>query len=266
MLEIKNVTKVFNKDLNPENLKVALDNVSLSISEGDFVTVIGSNGSGKSTLLNIMSGVYNVDSGSITIDGIDVTNTKEHMRAKFLGRVFQDPMMGTAANMSIEENMSIALRRTEKKGLKWGFNKGEAEKFKSKLASLNLGLEDRLNQKIGYLSGGQRQAVTLLMATLKKPKILLLDEHTAALDPKTAKTVLELTDQIINKDKITTIMITHNMKDAIKYGNRLLMMNNGKIIFDVQGEEKKNLTIEQLLHKFDNIDDIELSDKMLLSK
>lgn len=265
MVKIENVTKIFNKDLNPEDKKIALDNVNLEINDGDFITVIGGNGSGKSTLLNIITGLHPVDNGKVIIDGVDVTNMQEHKRAKYIGIVFQDPMQGTSANMSILENLSVASRRASIKTLKWGFNKNNISIFKEKLKSLNLGLENRLTQKIGLLSGGQRQAVTLLMATLEKPKVLLLDEHTAALDPKTAKTVLELTEKIVLENKLTTVMITHNMKDAIKYGNRLLMLNNGKVIFDVSGEEKKNLTIEQLIRKFDDNKDIELTDQMILS-
>lgn len=263
MLSVKNLTKIFNKDT--ENEKVALDNVSVNIKEGDVVTIIGGNGSGKSTFLNMVCGVYEPDSGSIEIDGVDVSKLPECKRAKYLGRVFQDPMMGTAGNMSILENLFVAKRKAQKKTLKWGFNKEDTALFIEKLSSLNLGLEDRLEQKMGLLSGGQRQAVTLIMATLEKPKILLLDEHTAALDPKTAKTVLAMTDQIIKKDNITTIMITHNMRDAIKYGNRLLMFNNGKIIFDVEGEEKAQLTIETILQKFETNEEVELGDRMLLS-
>lgn len=265
MLEIKDLTMVFNKEQSVENHKIALNHVNLKVEEGDFITIIGGNGSGKSTLMNMISGVYTPDGGKIILDGLDITNLSEEKRAISLGRVFQDPLMGTCANMSILENLEIASRRGEKPNLKWGFSKEKLPKYKELLHSLDLGLEDRLNQKVGLLSGGQRQAVTLIMATLKQPKILLLDEHTAALDPKTARKVLELTDKIVNENKITTIMITHNMRDAIKYGNRLLMLNEGKIILDIKGEEKKNLTIEQLLKYFESNDDIELSDKMILS-
>lgn len=265
MLKLHNITKVFNKDLNPEDVKVALDNVSLEIKEGEFVTVIGGNGSGKSTLLNVISGSITPDQGSVIIDDVDVTKLKEYKRSKYIGIVFQDPLLGTAANMNLEENLSIASRRAKKKGLKWGFNKETSKQFQEKLASLNLGLENRLNNKIGLLSGGQRQAVTLLMATIDRPKVLLLDEHTAALDPKTAKRVLELTNEIVIENNLTTLMITHNMRDALKYGNRILMLNNGRIIFDASGEEKSKLTIEDLLKKFDASDDVELTDKMLLA-
>lgn len=264
MLEIKNLTKIFNKEEGPENQKIALNNVSLKIDDGDFITVIGGNGSGKSTLMNMISGVFEPDAGSISIDDIDVTKLTEDKRAEYLGRVFQDPLMGTCANMSILENMEIASRRGEKATLRWGFKKANVEVFKKELARLNLGLENRLEAKVGLLSGGQRQAVTLLMATLKKPKLLLLDEHTAALDPKTAKKVLELTNEIVKQNNITTFMVTHNMKDALKYGNRLIMLSEGKIIVDVKGEEKEKLTIEELLLRFEN-NDIEISDKLLLS-
>lgn len=265
MLEVNHITKIFNKDLNPDDIKVALDDVSLKINEGEFVTVIGGNGSGKSTLLNVISGSHLPDKGEVIIDGLDVTLLKEYQRAKYIGIVFQDPMLGTAANMSLEENLLIASRRGKEQSLKWGFNKEMHEIFVRRLASLNLGLEKRLHHKIGLLSGGQRQAVTLLMATIVKPKVLLLDEHTAALDPKSAKTVLELTNEIVTKNNLTTIMITHNMKDALKYGNRILMLNNGKIVFDASGEEKKKLTIEDLVKKFDTSNDIELTDQMLLT-
>lgn len=265
MLEIKDLTMVFNKEQSIENHKIALNHVDLKVEEGDFITVIGGNGSGKSTLMNMISGVFFPDGGSIILDGLDITHLSEEKRAVSLGRVFQDPLMGTCGNMSILENLEIASRRGEKPNLKWGFSKEKLPKYKELLHSLDLGLENRLNQKVGLLSGGQRQAVTLIMATLKQPKLLLLDEHTAALDPKTARKVLELTDKIVNENKITTIMITHNMRDAIKYGNRLLMLNNGKIVLDIKGDEKKNLTIEQLLKYFESNDDIELSDKMILS-
>lgn len=255
MLEIKNITKVFDVTGNPEDKKIALDNVSLTIQEGEFVTIIGGNGSGKTTLMNIIAGAFEPTNGEIILDGINITKEPEHKRAKYLGRVFQDPMLGTAGQMSIVENMELAMKRDEPRTLKWGFKKEHNEYFKNQLKRLNLGLENRLSQKIGLLSGGQRQAVTLLMATLKRPKLLLLDEHTAALDPKTARKVLTLTDEIISQEKLTTIMITHNMKDAIKYGNRLIMMYEGKIIYDVSGEEKQKLTVEFLLNKFDELDE-----------
>ena len=248
MLEIKNVKKVFNA--GTVNEKVALNGLNLVLNDGDFVTVIGGNGAGKSTMLNAVAGVWKPDEGSIIIDGVDVTNMPEHKRAKFLGRVFQDPMMGTAPDMGIEENMALAYRRGKSRGLKWGITKAEREMYKEELRKLDLGLEDRLTSKVGLLSGGQRQALTLLMATLQKPKVLLLDEHTAALDPKTAAKVLDLSDKIINEHHLTTMMVTHNMNDAIKHGNRLIMMNEGKVIYDISGEEKKNLTIDELLEKF----------------
>ena len=235
MLEIKNVHKTFNP--STINEKKALKGIDLTLNEGDFVTVIGGNGAGKSTMLNMIAGVYPVDCGTITIDGIDVTNLSEHKRAKYIGRVFQDPMTGTAADMQIDENLALAARRGQRRGLKFGVSRKERAQYAEILASLDLGLESRLTSKVGLLSGGQRQAITLLMATLKKPKLLLLDEHTAALDPKTAHKVLEITQDIVQKNNLTTIMITHNMKDAISIGNRLIMMNDGKIIYDVSGEE-----------------------------
>jgi len=263
MLKVNNATKVFNLSGNIEDQKVALNHLDLSIKDGEWVTIIGGNGSGKSTLMNVISGVHPLDKGTIEIDGIDVTKLSEYKRAKYLGRVFQDPNMGTASEMSVEENMSVALRRGKRQTLAWGFDKKDREMFKKKLSILNLGLEDRLGQKVGLLSGGQRQAITLLMATLEKPKILLLDEHTAALDPKTAKIVLDITEKIVNQNRITTLMITHNMRDAIKYGDRLIMLNAGKIIVDISGEEKRNLTIEQLLHKFDET--VEIDPSLILS-
>ncbi len=266
MLKLSHVMKIFNKDLPEDQKKVALDDVSLHIEQGEFVTVIGGNGSGKSTFLNVVCGVHEVDAGTITLDGVDITNMPEFKRAAFLGRVFQDPMMGTAANMSLLENLFVAKRKAVRKKLRWGFNKTDEKRFLSLVASLHLGLEQRMQQKIGLLSGGQRQAITLIMAILEQPKLLLLDEHTAALDPKTAKTVLDLTNKIIEENHITTVMITHNMKDAIKYGNRLLMFHDGKIIYDAKGEEKKQLTISQLLAKFEAIDGIKISDEMVLSK
>lgn len=255
MLTIKNIHKEFNLTGNIEDRRVALNDVSLTIKEGDFVTIIGGNGSGKSTLMNIISGVFPPDRGTILINGQDVGKLKEHQRAKYLGRVFQDPNAGTAPNMSIEENLELAIRRDKTKTLKWGFKKEHRELFKEKLSILNLGLENRLSQKVGLLSGGQRQALTLLMASLQKPKVLLLDEHTAALDPKTAKTVLALTEKIVSENNLTAMMITHNMKDALKYGNRLIMLHNGTILYDVSGVEKKKLTVEQLLNMFDEADE-----------
>lgn len=263
MLDIKNIYKTFN--VGTINEKTALNGASIHINEGDFITVIGGNGAGKSTLLNAIAGTWLVDSGTITIDNIDVTRMPEHKRAAFIGRVFQDPMMGTAATMGIDENMALAARRGKLRGLKSGITNSERETYRELLSTLGLGLEDRLTSKVGLLSGGQRQAVTLLMASMKKPKILLLDEHTAALDPKTAAKVLETTDKIVNADNLTTLMITHNMKDAIAHGNRLIMMNEGQIILDISGEEKKNLTVEDLLHRFELVSGEEFtSDKAIL--
>lgn len=262
-LEIKDVHKTFNK--GTINEKVALDGVNLQLNEGDFVTIIGGNGAGKSTTLNAIAGVWPVDYGSIIIGGTDVTSLPEHKRAKFLGRVFQDPMTGTAATMSIDENMALAARRGKKRTLKWGVTKAEREEYKEKLRELDLGLEDRLTSKVGLLSGGQRQAVTLLMASLQKPDLLLLDEHTAALDPKTAAKVLELSDKIIGENHLTAMMVTHNMKDAIAHGNRLIMMHEGRIIYDVSGEEKKNLHVSDLLAKFEEASGGEFAnDRMML--
>ena len=248
MLKITDLQKTFNP--GTVNAKTALDGLDLHLKDGDFVTVIGGNGAGKSTLLNAIAGVWKPDYGTIEIDGVDVTNMPEHKRAQFLGRVFQDPMKGTAPDMEIAENLAIAARRGTKRRFVWGVRKAEREKYKKMLADLELGLEDRLSQKVGLLSGGQRQAVTLLMASLSKPKLLLLDEHTAALDPKTAAKVLQLTDKIVTENHLTTLMITHNMKDAITHGNRLIMMHEGKIIIDVEGEEKQMLTVEDLLSLF----------------
>ena len=263
MLEIRNVTKVFNP--GTVNEKVALNNFSLTLEDGDFVTVIGGNGAGKSTMMNAIAGVWAVDSGQIIIDGEDVTKLSEHKRAKFLGRVFQDPMTGTAATMGIEENLALAKRRGRHRTLRPGISKKEREEYRELLKILGLGLEERLTSKVGLLSGGQRQALTLLMAALQKPKLLLLDEHTAALDPKTAAKVLETTEYIVNKDKLTTLMITHNMKDAITHGNRLIMLKDGKVILDIKGEEKKNLTVEDLLRKFGEASGEEFtSDKAIL--
>jgi len=264
MLQVNGISKVFNA--GTVNEKVALSNVSLKLEEGDFVTLIGGNGAGKSTLLNCIAGVYPVDKGSIIIDGMDITKLPEHKRAPLLGRVFQDPMMGTAANMGIEENLALAFRRGQRRGLKWGISNKERELYREMLKTLELGLENRLSTKVGMLSGGQRQALTLLMATLKKPKLLLLDEHTAALDPKTADKVLKLTDQFIEEGNLTTLMVTHNMRDAIKYGNRLIMMHEGQIILDIKGEEKKKLTIEDLLKRFGKASGEEFAnDRALLS-
>ena len=263
MLEIKNIYKTFNA--GTVNEKTALKGLSLTLEAGDFVTVIGGNGAGKSTMLNASAGVWPVDSGSIVMDGMDVTRLQEYKRAKFLGRVFQDPMTGTAATMEIEENLALAMRRGEHRTLRRGIREKERQQYRELLAGLGLGLEDRMTSKVGLLSGGQRQALTLLMATLKKPKLLLLDEHTAALDPKTAAKVLETTDRIVNRDKLTTLMITHNMKDAIAHGNRLIMMMDGNIILDIRGEEKSKLTVEDLLHKFEEASGEEFTnDKAIL--
>lgn len=248
MLELKNVKKTFNAGSASE--KQALKGLNLTLEEGEFVTVIGGNGAGKSTMLNAIAGSFNIDSGQVLIDGNDITKLPEHKRASYLGRVFQDPMLGTATDMEIEENLGIAYRRGQKRTLRWGITNQEREEYKELLKTLDLGLETRLRTKVGLLSGGQRQALTLLMATLKKPKVLLLDEHTAALDPKTAAKVLEISDKIISEHKLTTLMITHNMKDAIAYGNRLIMMSDGNIILDIKGEEKKKLTVEDLLKQF----------------
>ena len=263
MLELKNIYKTFNA--GTVNEKQALKGIDLTLEDGDFVTVIGGNGAGKSTMLNAIAGVWPVDEGQIIIDGKDVTKLPEHKRAAFLGRVFQDPMNGTAATMGIEENLALALRRGQSRTLRAGIKSSEREVYKRLLSTLGLGLEDRLTSKVGLLSGGQRQALTLLMATLKKPKLLLLDEHTAALDPKTAAKVLETTEMIVNRDHLTTLMITHNMKDAITHGNRLIMMMEGKIILDIRGEEKKKLTVEDLLHKFEEVSGEEFAnDKAIL--
>ena len=264
MLDVKNISKTFNA--GTVNEKTALNGLSLHLNEGDFVTVIGGNGAGKSTLLNAVAGVWPVDEGSITIGGVDVTHMAEHKRAKYIGRVFQDPMMGTAATMQIEENLALAMRRGKPRTLRIGITKEEREQYKEMLKILDLGLEDRLTSKVGLLSGGQRQALTLLMATLQKPKLLLLDEHTAALDPKTAAKVLELSQKIVEENRLTTLMITHNMKDAIKYGNRLIMMHEGHVIYDVRGEEKANLQVSDLLQRFEQVSGGSLdNDRMLLS-
>ena len=264
MLKIENVSKTFNP--GTINEKKALDGLDLHIREGDFVTVIGGNGAGKSTMLNAVAGVWPVDEGRILIDGTDVTTLAEHQRAPYIGRVFQDPMMGTAPNMQLEENLALALRRGKKRGLSWGVTAAEREVYREKLETLGLGLEERMTVKVGLLSGGQRQALTLLMASLQKPKLLLLDEHTAALDPATAAKVLELSDRIIAENRLTAMMITHNMSDAIAHGNRLIMMNAGHIILDIQGEDKKHLTKADLLHMFAEVSGVHAeSDKMLLS-
>ena len=264
MLELKGICKTFNP--NTINAKVALNHLNLTLNDGDFVTVIGGNGAGKSTMLNAIAGVFQVDEGTITIDGQDVTKLPEHKRAAFLGRVFQDPMMGTAPTMQIEENLALAARRGQTRGLKWGITAAERADYKELLRKLDLGLEDRMSAKVGLLSGGQRQALTLLMATLTNPRVLLLDEHTAALDPKTAAKVLALTEQIVAERKLTTLMVTHNMNDAIRMGNRLIMMSDGHVIYDVAGEEKKNLTVPDLLKKFEEVSGGALAnDRMLLS-
>ncbi len=263
MLEVKNITKVFNA--HTVNEKIALDELSLTLNDGDFVTVIGGNGAGKSTLLNAIAGTYPLDGGQILIDGHDVTKLSEHRRAKFIGRVFQDPMVGTAADMWIEENMALARDRGKRRGLSWSITPSDRAQYRELLATLDLGLEDRLSTKVGLLSGGQRQAITLLMASMNDPQLLLLDEHTAALDPKTAAKVLEITQQIVNKNKLTTLMITHNMKDAIAIGNRLIMMNKGKIIYDISGEEKMKLKVSDLMQLFAEASNGEFAnDRMLL--
>lgn len=263
MLELKNIYKTFN--VGTVNEKMALRGLNLTLEDGDFVTVIGGNGAGKSTMLNAIAGVWPVDQGQILIGDADVTKLPEYKRAKYLGRVFQDPMTGTAATMEIQENLALALRRGDSRTLKAGITKKEHAKYREMLATLGLGLEDRMTSKVGLLSGGQRQALTLLMATLKKPKLLLLDEHTAALDPKTAAKVLQTTDMIVNRDNLTTLMITHNMKDAIAHGNRLIMMMDGNIILDIRGEEKKKLTVADLLHKFEEASGEEFAnDKAIL--
>lgn len=249
MLEIKNIYKTFNP--GTINEKTALNGLSLTMEDGDFITVIGGNGAGKSTLLNAIAGTWCIDEGQILIDGEDVTKLSEYKRAKYLGRVFQDPMTGTAATMGIEENLALARRRGKSRTLRKGIKHSEREEYKELLKILDLGLETRLTSKVGLLSGGQRQALTLLMATMQNPKLLLLDEHTAALDPKTAAKVLEITELMVNRNHLTTLMITHNMRDAIQYGNRLIMLKDGNIILDIKGEEKNRLTVEDLLHKFE---------------
>ena len=264
MLELKELYKTFNP--GTINAKTALNGLSLTLNDGDFVTVIGGNGAGKSTMLNATAGTFFVDSGKVIIDGSDVTNLPEHKRAAFIGRVFQDPMMGTAATMQIDENLALAARRGLARTLKTGITKKEHDEYYELLKTLDLGLENRMTSKVGLLSGGQRQALTLLMATLKKPKLLLLDEHTAALDPKTAAKVLTLSEKIVEENHLTTLMITHNMKDAIKYGNRLIMMYEGRVIYDVRGEEKANLQVSDLLQRFEQVSDGGFAnDRMLLS-
>lgn len=264
MLKISGVTKTFNA--GTINEKRALNGVNLHLKQGDFVTVIGGNGAGKSTILNMIAGVYTCDTGSIVLAGEDITLQPEHKRAKLLGRVFQDPMRGTAAAMEIQENLAMAYRRGKRRGLGWGITKEEKEIYVEKLKMLDLGLETRLTSKVGLLSGGQRQALTLLMATLQRPELLLLDEHTAALDPKTAHKVLSITEQIINDQKLTALMVTHNMKDAIRLGNRLIMMHEGRVIYDVEGEEKKKLKVVDLLQKFETASNGEFAnDRMLLA-
>ena len=277
MLKISNVYKTFNK--GTINEKRALNGIDLVLKDGDFVTVIGGNGAGKSTMLNMIAGVYPIDAGKITIDDmlftkdgeenkieVNISRMPEHSRAKYLGRVFQDPMKGTAAGMEIQENLALAYRRGRSRGLKWGVTKDEKEFYREKLKSLGLGLEDRMTSKVGLLSGGQRQALTLLMATLQQPRLLMLDEHTAALDPKTARTVLELTEKIIDENHLTALMVTHNMKDAIRLGNRLIMMHEGKIIYDISGEEKKSLRVSDLLAKFEEVSGAEFAnDRMMLA-
>lgn len=264
MIELKHVSKTFNR--GTVNEKRALDGLNLKLNEGDFVTIIGGNGAGKSTMLNAVAGVFPVDCGKIEIDGTDITMEPEYKRAKYIGRVFQDPMKGTCAGMQIEENLALAKRRGQHRGLGWQLNAEERTLYRQQLQSLGLGLETRLSDKVGLLSGGQRQAVTLLMATLQKPKLLLLDEHTAALDPATAAKVLKLTCEIVGENHLTALMVTHNMKDAINIGNRLIMMDSGRIIYDVSGEEKMKLTVEDLLHKFEEASGTEFAnDRMMLS-
>ena len=265
MLELTGVNKTFNP--GTINEKQALLDINLKMEDGDFVTVIGGNGAGKSTMLNAVAGVWPIDTGSIIIGGENVTALPDYKRAHLIGRVFQDPMMGTATTMQIEENLALAARRGKTRTLRWQVTDKEREEYRERLKILGLGLEDRLTQKVGLLSGGQRQALTLLMASLRKPKLLLLDEHTAALDPKTAKKVLEITREIVEKDHLTALMVTHNMRDAIQTGNRLIMMYEGRILYDISGEEKKNLTVEDLMHKFEEESGEEFSDdKSLLSK
>lgn len=264
MIELRHVSKTFNK--GTINEKRALDDLNLTLQEGDFVTIIGGNGAGKSTMLNAIAGTFPVDCGQILIDGADITMEPEHKRAKYIGRVFQDPMKGTCAGMQIEENMALAAKRGMRRGLRWQLHAEDRAFFREQLKRLGLGLEDRLSDKVGLLSGGQRQAVTLLMATLQKPKLLLLDEHTAALDPATAAKVLGLTQEIVEGSGLTSLMVTHNMRDALNIGNRLIMMDHGHIIYDVSGEEKKRLTVEDLLRKFEEASGMEFAnDRMMLA-
>lgn len=264
MLEIKNVKKTFHK--GTVNEKPALQGVNLTLQDGDFVTIIGGNGAGKSTTLNMIAGVYPIDEGKILLNGKNITHMPEHKRAIYLGRVFQDPMKGTAGDMEIQENLALALRRGETRGLRWGITKKEQKQYQEVLKTLDLGLENRISSKVGLLSGGQRQALTLLMATLKKPELLLLDEHTAALDPKTASKVLEITERIITQNNLTAMMVTHNMKDAIRLGNRLIMMYEGRVIYEVSGEEKKQLKVSDLLEKFEQVSGGEFAnDRMMLA-
>lgn len=253
MLKLKNIKKTFNQELSADLVKVALNNIDLEVNKGDFITIIGGNGSGKTTLLNLISGVHTADKGTILLNNQNISNLREHQRAKFFGRVFQDPLIGTAGNMSVLENLYLANQKGRRRGLKWSFNKELESTFRELVKELNLNIENNLNQKIELLSGGQRQAITLLMATLQRPEILLLDEHTAALDPKTAKKVLDITNEIIIKNDLTTLMITHNMRDALNYGNRLLMFKDGNIILDVKDEAKAKLTIKELLLMFEEI-------------
>ena len=265
MLTISNVKKTFNK--GTINEKKALNGIDLHLDEGDFCTIIGGNGAGKSTLMKMTAGVYPIDCGKIVIDGVNISREPEYKRAKYIGRVFQDPMRGTAANMEIQENLALAYRRGQRRGLGWGIKNQEKERYRELLTQLDLGLEDRMTSKVGLLSGGQRQALTLLMATLQKPKLLLLDEHTAALDPKTASKVLSLTERIVESQNLTAMMVTHNMNDAIHIGNRLIMMHEGRIIYNVAGEEKKNLKVEDLLRKFEQASGGQFAnDRMMLAR
>ena len=265
MLELNHIDKSFN--IGTVNENHVLNDLNLKVNKGDFITVIGGNGAGKSTMLNLIAGVHIAEHGKVILDGVDVTYWNEVKRAKFLGRVFQDPMLGTAPSMLIEENLAMAARRTKRRGLRWGIHSAERQKYRETLASLELGLEDRMSVKVGSLSGGQRQAVTLLMATLEKPKILLLDEHTAALDPKTSAKVLALTEKIVSENQLTTMMVTHNMQDAIRYGNRLIMMQAGHVILDISGEEKKALTVDKLLKQFETVSGESFNnDRTLLSR